>query len=249
MCSSSKAGVISILFSISVLFVQAQQRSYKWMVGINGGAMIYQGDLAPSTLGSYKTPSFTVGISAAKILNPYFAVRANAVVGKLRGDDAKYNSPVWRQYRNLNFSSPVTEFSVQLLWNPFGNNSNELGLRITPYLFGGAGVSFVNISRDYNKMDTTVFSFNSKQQVGLKQDTAKGLPRSLLVLPVGAGLSFYLSPRWSLNLETIFRYTFTDYLDGFSYVANPTQKDYYHTHTVGLVYRFGGKDRLDCPKF
>lgn len=231
------------------MFVQAQQSSGKWMVGINGGAMIYQGDLAPSSLGSYKTPSFTVGIAAVRILNSYFAVRANAVFGKLRGDDAQYSSPEWRQYRNLIFVTPVTEFSAQLQWNPFGNNSNELGMKVTPYLFGGAGVSFVNISRDYSKLDTAVFSFNSKQQLGLKQDTATLPPRSLFVLPVGAGLSFYLSPRWSLNLETSFRYTFTDYLDGFSYVANPKQKDYYHTHTVGLVYRFGGKDKLDCPKF
>jgi hypothetical protein len=239
------------LFSITALMANAQQ-SYKWMVGVNAGAMIYQGDLTPSPFGSYKTASFTAGVSAAKILNSYFAVRANAIFGKLRGDDAKYSTPSWRQSRNLNFSTPVTEFSAQLLWNPFGNNSNEVGMRITPYLFAGAGVSFLNIKRDYSKIDTTVFTFNSKTQTGLKQDTAVTPPRSLFVLPVGAGLSFYLSPRWSLNYELGFRYTFSDYIDGFSYVANPNQKDFYHTQTLGLVYRFGGSaanDKLGCPKY
>jgi hypothetical protein len=248
----SKAIVAVILFSTPVIFVHGQS-GYKWMVGVNAGAMIYQGDLTPSALGSYKTSSFSFGISAAKIMSPYFAIRANAVFGKLRGNDAAYKNPPWRQYRNFNFTSPVTEFNAQLIWSPYGNNSNETGQRLTPYLFGGAGVSFTNISRDYSRMDTTVFIFSSKEQNGLKMDNAKSLPRTLFVLPVGAGLSYYLSPHWSLNYELTFRYTFTDYLDGFSYAANPNQKDYYHTHTMGLVYRFGGngggdgKDNLGCP--
>ena len=251
MGSLLKATTAIILFFSVNSSVNAQQGGYKWMIGINAGTMIYQGDLTPSALGSYKTPSFTFGISAGKILNSYFALRANAVFGKLRGDDAAYNNPSWRKSRNFNFTSPVTEFNAQLLWSPYGNNSHETGQRFTPYLFGGAGVSFVNISRDYSRMDTTVFVFSSKQQSGLKLDSAKNLPTTLLVLPVGAGVSYYLSPGWSLNYEFTFRYTVSDYLDGFSYAANPNQKDYYHTHTIGLVYRFGGSgggsDKLGCP--
>ena len=209
MGSVSKAAAVTFFFSAIILFVNAQQgSSYKWMVGLNAGTMIYQGDLTPSSLGSYKTPSFTFGISAGKILNPYFAVRANAVFGKLRGDDAAYDNPSWRKRRNFNFSTPVTEFNAQLLWSPYGNNSHETGQRITPYLFAGAGLSFVNISRDFSRMDTTVFTFNSKQQGGLKTDSAKSRPRTLLVLPVGAGLSYYLGSRWSLNYEFTFRYVF-----------------------------------------
>lgn len=252
MSTLSKAVIAAILF-LAPVFVQAQD-GYKWMVGINGGAMIYQGDLTPSSLGSYKTASPVFGFSVARILNPYFAIRANAAFGKLKGDDAAYDDPAWRKSRALNFSTPVTELSAQFVWNPFGNNSNELTMKVTPYLFGGAGVSFMNIKRDFSRLDTTVFSFNSKTQAGLMQDTAKTLPRSLLVLPAGAGLSFYLSPRWSLNYEFGFRYTFSDYIDGFSYVANPNQKDFYHSHTLGLVYRFGGggsngngSDKLGCP--
>jgi opacity protein-like surface antigen len=252
MGSLSKATVIVILFSAVFLSSNAQQSGYKWMVGVNAGAMIYQGDLTPSSKGSYKTPSFTFGISAGKILNSYFAVRANAVFGKLRGDDAAYDNPAWRKSRSFNFSTPVTEFNAQLLWSPYGNTNHETGQRFTPYLFAGAGVSFVNISRDYSMLDTTVFAFGSKQQNGLTIDSARSLPRTLLVLPAGAGISYALSSRWSLNYELGFRYTFTDYLDGFSQAANPNQKDFYHTQTLGLVYRFGGSggggsDKLGCP--
>lgn len=247
----SKAVIAVILFSGILVYAQGQN-GYKWMVGINGGAIIYQGDLTPSSSGSYKTASPVAGFSIARIINPYFAIRGNLALGKLRGDDAAYNDPAWRKSRALSFSTPVTELSAQFMWNPFGNSSNELGMRFTPYLFAGAGVNFVNISRDYSRMDTTVFSFNSKTQAGLQQDAATSLPRSLLVLPVGAGLAYRLGSRWSLNYELNFRYTFTDYLDGFSYTANPNQKDYYHSHTLGLVYRFGGSgghgaDKLGCP--
>jgi hypothetical protein len=36
-------------------------------------------------------------------------------------------------------------------------------------------------------------------------------------------------------------------VDGFSYAADPNQKDFYHSHTIGLVYRFGKNNQLDCP--
>ncbi len=251
MGNHSKATAAVILFFASIFSVQAQN-GYKWMAAVNGGVIIYQGDLTPSSLGSYKTASPVLGFSIARIMSPYFAIRGNAAFGQLKGNDAAYDNPAWRKSRALAFSTPVTEISAQAVWNPFGNNSNELGMRFTPYLFAGAGINFINVSRDYSRMDTTVFSFNSKTRVGLEQDAAVTPPRSLFVLPVGAGLSYYLGSRWSLNYELNFRYTFSDYADGFSYTANPNQRDYYHSHTIGLQYRFGGTgghgaDKLGCP--
>jgi hypothetical protein len=40
----------------------------------------------------------------------------------------------------------------------------------------------------------------------------------------------------------------TDYLDGFTKAANPSKKDHYYTHTIGLIYSFGEKNTLACPK-
>lgn len=242
-----KVYVVALL--LAAVSVQAQPKTpYKWMVGINAGVMIYQGDLTPSDFGSYKTPSATFGIHVSRILNPYFAIRAGLIFGRFRGDDSAYADPSWRRHRNLMFSSPVSELSAQVVWNPFGNNSNELGQRITPYLFAGAGFSNLNIKRDFSRFDTTVFNYKTSQFTGLGVDTARQPPGSVFVMPVGAGLSFYLSPKFSLTLETTFRYTFNDYIDGFSYAGNPKTNDYYHTNTIGLVYRFGKTDPYECPK-
>ena len=96
-------------------------------------------------------------------------------------------------------------------------------------------------------MDSVAFPQSSKQRQGLGIDSVRSLPRSVFVLPLGIGVAYYLSPKFSLTFETIFRYTFTDYLDGFSHAADPNQKDAYHSHTIGLVYRFGKTSQLDCP--
>ena len=248
MNASLKKAILFLVIVAGNLYVFAQKEERKWQLGINGGLMIYQGDLTPSAFGSYKTATPTVGLYLSRILNPYFAVRANAAFGSLKGDDAKYSNPSWRKLRAFNFSTPVTEISGLLVWNPFGNNNNEIGMRFTPYLLGGAGVSFLNISRDYSKMDSVAFPPSSKQRQGLGVDSVHSLPRSLFdALPLGAGIAYYLSPKFSLTFETIFRYTFTDYLDGFSHAADPKQKDAYHSHTIGLVYRFGKTSQLDCP--
>lgn len=246
MNNSLRIAAVLALVSVSK-YTSAQKEEWKWQAGLNAGLLVYQGDLTPSTLGSYRTATPTVGLYVSRILNPYFAIRANAVFGSLKGDDARYSSPSWRKLRNLNFSTPLTEVTGLFVWNPYGNNSNEIGMRFTPYLMGGAGITFLNIRRDYSKMDRTAFPEGSKQRLGVSLDSVHSLPRSTFALPLGAGVAYYLNSQFSLTFETLYRYTFTDYLDGFSHAADPNHKDAYHSHTLGLVYRFGKKNQLDCP--
>lgn len=205
----------------------------------------------PLQLGPVKHPLLQFGINVSRVLNPYFSIRANLALGKLRGNDSACSDPAWRCQRNYNFNTPVTEFSALMVWNLFGNNSNELGRRFSPYLFAGAGVSWLNISRDYSRLNKACFGSSSKEQLGLVIDSIKSLAGSIPVIPVGAGIQYYFSPSISLTAETNFRYAFTDYLDGFSYGANPRQKDAYHSHTLGMIYRCGnasgGKNGVGCP--
>ncbi|MEO5891508.1 MAG: DUF6089 family protein [Ferruginibacter sp.] len=226
---------------------QAQIDWSKWQVGVNGGIFVYQGDLTPTDVGSYKTTKPAFGVYVSRILNPSFLLRTNLAVGKLYGNDAKYNTPVWRQQRNFNFTTPVTEISALLVWNMMGNNSNEMGQRFSPYIFGGVGVNFIKVNRDASNFNTHYFASLTNVTNGLRADMNRSTPGAALVVPVGLGMQFYLTPKLSLTAETSFRYTFTDYLDGFSLGANPNKKDFYHSHTIGLLYRFGKGNRLGCP--
>ena len=243
----NKAGVFTIAVLIaSISITNAQLNLSKWQVGVNGGIFVYQGDLTPETLGSYKTLQPAAGFYISRILNPSFILRTNLAFGKLLGVESRYETPAYRKQRNLRFSTPVTEISELLVWNMFGNNSNEIGNRFSPYLFGGVGVSFLNINRSSNL--NKVFFVNEPQvEIGLAADLNKTPPKTVLVIPFGAGIEYYLFPNLSVTAETNFRYTFTDYLDGFSYAANPKTNDFYQSHTIGLVYKFGKRNQLDCP--
>ena len=81
----------------------------------------------------------------------------------------------------------------------------------------------------------------------LAKDLATGPPTLIPVLPVGAGVEFALSPRISVLVETAYRFTPTDYLDGFSKAANPSRLDHYQTHSAGIKYNFRKKNEVNCP--
>ena len=102
-------------------------------------------------------------------------------------------------------------------------------------------------------MNTTIFGEGSDVAAGLPIDIQHGIPRTIAALPVGIGAEYPISERFSANIETSYRFLFTDYLDGFSQSANPKKVDHYHSSSVGLIYKFGknsggGKNgKVGCP--
>lgn len=225
-------------------FIQAQIVSGKNEIGVNIGALIYQGDLSPKAVGSVKTARPMLGIYYNRILTPYWSFRANLNVGSLHGDDSRFTQPAYMQHRNFNFSSSVVELSAMGVYNIYGNNDNFR--KFSTYLFGGAGVSFLNIKRDYSRLDTAYFSSSAKLVSGIATDSAARLPRAIPIIPMGIGIKYTLLPRISLVAEGTYRYLFTDYLDGFSHAANPKLKDSYYGVSIGAVFNFG-KDQMACP--
>lgn len=234
-----------VICSSITLPVQAQTNQQQYEVGIQTGPFIYQGDLTPSALGSFKTWTNSIGINGSKILNASFLVRGNLFFSKLRGNEALYSHPEYRQQRSFNFSTPLVELTGQLVYNPLARNYADRGL--APYVFAGAGFNYLNIKRDWSNMNTEYFNSESAVAQGLLQDQQKQLPRFIPVLPLGVGVRYNLSSRFAVTAETAYRLTFTDYLDGFSQSVNPAKNDHYHSTTIGLVYRIGKKNTLACP--
>ena len=229
-------------------FLYAQPVSPKYELGIMGGVLVYQGDLTPTETGSYKTMKPVFGIYGNRILTNTLAVRLGLAFGKLKGDDAKYENPAWRQQRNFNFTTPVTEISALVIYDVFGRNKSESGIRsFRPYIFGGIGFSFLKIKRDWSNFNYVYFNAESEVVAGLAADINHSLPRAVLVFPIGIGMKYSISKHFSITAESAYRPTTTDYLDGFSRGANPDKKDQYYSHTIGLVYKFGVKNKLDCP--
>lgn len=236
-----------VLLSVGYRPATAQINLSKYEMGIKAGVFIYQGDLAPSDAGSNKTLRPQFGIFASRLLSRSFAFRLNFDAGSLKGDDSKYESPAWRQDRNFKFSSPVFELSAQVVWDILGRNYSRPINTLSPYLFAGIGYSYINVKRDWSNMNTAVFTPETTVPAGLAIDAAASNRQGALVFPVGIGLRYALTQKISLVGESAYRFTTTDYLDGFSYSANPSKKDHYYSHSLGVIYSFGKKNSWDCP--
>lgn len=243
-----KSSLKNILFILVPLFalsggLRAQSPfDSKYEIGLNAGTFIYQGDLAPSDVGSFKTPGWVVGIYASRRLTQKLAVRLDLSFGQLRGDDAAYDEPDWRKERALKFKTPVTEVAGLLVWDAFGTNR-----RFTPYLFAGIGYAFLDIERDYSRFN---YQYFADQGLGedLQRDIEHELPRSQFIVPMGIGVRYALNDKVGLHAEGAYRHVSTDYLDGFSQAGNPLRDDAYYKFSVGVSYKLGKKDPLDCPR-
>lgn len=244
-----KAVFISIIFTICASkTLQAQFVPSNYEIGINFGTLVYQGDLSVIRFGYTKSLKPSIGVFASKFISEYFSLRANLNIGKIGADDSKYSAPDYKKHRALNFTTPVTEVSANLVWNIFGYNFGNDQRRLSPYLFAGAGLAFVNIKRNWSGFDTAYFGgAKSSVSQGLGIDTLHQTPSVLPILPVGIGLKYMLTPQLSLNAEATYRIMSNDYLDGFSHVANPNNSDYYYGFTIGISYKFGN-NKYDCPK-
>lgn len=230
-------------FLSGITHAQDKKTNYEW--GLNLGFMVYQGDLSNGRFGSFRTEKLFFDLHATKLLGDFFSARLNVSMGKLKGDDSKYKDPEYKRHRNFNFSSPVYELSARVLWDPTGKNYSIKG--IAPYIFAGAGFSFLNIKNDWSQHDKDYFPVNADVLTQLSADSAHGVPGTIPVFPLGGGLKYFISPTWALNAEVSYRVTSTDYLDGFSKSANPDFKDSYLSYSVGIIYRPGKKDPLSCP--
>ena len=234
-----------LYFCNSAGFCQSKWSDFDF--GIHVGTLIYQGDLTPGPLGYTKTIRPMVGLNISKNLTQYFSVRGNVDFGSVLADDSKYSSPAWKKERNFKFSTPVTELSLHGIFNFQGENNRINSHRFQTYIFGGPGISFINIARDFSGFNRNSTSFKTSMVSGLTADSLHTLPRAILVIPMGAGVKYIVGPKISLTAEFTYRLLTTDYLDGFKYAADKNKNDSYYGLSIGLLYKpiF---NKYQCPR-
>ena len=241
----TRSAIFSFSFFISFDGFSQSGSLPKWEAGVNVGAYMYQGDLTTHRYGSIETIQPGLGISGTRIINKAFSARLMFNMARLAGNESIYEYPRWRQQRNFSYTASLKELILSLHWNILGTNYNEV--KFEPYVFAGAGASFVNIKRDYSKFNAVYFGDQSPVVSGLAVDASTPTPRVVPVVPLGGGLRYHVSPRIVLNLEGSYRLMYTDYLDGFSKSANPKMNDHYSSLTIGASYKFGSKEKYGCP--
>jgi hypothetical protein len=240
--------VLTLIFCES-LTVRGQLDKAKLQIGLGAGVFVYQGDLTPEILGSYKTlkPSFSIYVT--KIMTPLLSLRTELAFGSLSGDDSKYANPAYRQQRNFNFQSPLFELSELLVADLLRDNMSKQFYGLSPYVFSGIGFTYLNIHRDYSRFNTEYFASEPSTLHGLSTDAQHSLPKLIPVIPIGVGIKYPITQKIMITAETSYRVTFSDYIDGFSQAANPSRRDSYQSHNVGIVYRFVSNNTMKCPVF
>src|SRR5579863_9802745 len=179
----------------------------KWEFGLNAGLYIYQGDLAPSIVGSYKPGLLSLGATAYadRVLTRFLAMRTSLTVAGLKGDDRKYDREAWRYARALRFHTSVVEAAESFVWDLFGNNDARGRTRFSPYVLAGVGYAFLGVHRDASRFNANYFGGQSVIANGLKADTATKPPGGVAIIPVGIGMRCALSSGWSVSLEAVYR--------------------------------------------
>jgi hypothetical protein len=237
----------ALLLFITVLFSQpGLAQLAKLELGVNAGWFVYQGDLTPSRFGSFKTKHFGIDLYVSKPINNTFSLRTNLAISKLEGDDSRFSFPEYRQQRNFYFKSPLLEVSEILVGNILPQKNN--GKQVVPYAFGGIGLAFLNIKRDWSRINREYFPPGAEIWSGLAIDSAHSTQRIIPVIPAGIGVKYFISEKWAVTVEGSYRFSFTDYIDGFSQSVNPKQNDHYYSVTIGISHTSGVYDRLKCPQ-
>lgn len=206
--------------------VMAQNKTENFSVGLQFGTIEYSGEVAQEIFSFDTGIHPALGLNVAKYITPSFNLRGNFRVGMIDGSSDTYGS----------FENKLFDINV-LLDYKFNNGYilKETSI-ISPYIFVGAG---------------DAISIYTNKTTGVKEQ-----PLAYFNIPMGAGIMFNVTPKFSVSLETHYNYAITDELDGI--VSDDTKwDDSFLYNSIGLNYNFsagadsdgdGVKDKDDkCP--
>ena len=227
-----------IVFLCLFMSVVGFSQNMYWQGGIFTGIGNYSGDVNPMVTPDMSESGLSVGVVGQAYISPKLAFRGSLLYANLRGDDANYPE---RDGRNFRFTTNLVELSAMIEWEPFGSNryyadaQGELVMDrlISPYLFTGIGAGLVNLDTDFSG-----YSGNSQNILdGIREDDQLGNSTTILAIPVGLGVKFDISQRFTLAVEAGARFSFSDYIDGIA-AAGGEGNDLYFTSGLIFYYRF-----------
>lgn len=194
-----------ILASSQTFYAVRKERSLILVGGF--GTASYFGDLKdPGDLIDVK-PSISAGFQF--YFTPRVSVRSELTYFSIKGDDASSSDPS-RVDRNLSFTAGNFELNAVGIVDLF-----PLGRRfyqrpgVNFYGLAGIGVMYMNPKAEYN---------GEKHALQPLKTEDVSYSRFQPVIPYGLGVRFKAGPFFNIGIESVWRKTFTDYLDDVSTV-------------------------------
>lgn len=206
--------IIFVLIALTLSQSSYSQFKEKSEVGIIIGGGNYIGDINPKY--NFYNTNFMLGGIYRYNFNPRWVLRAGASFSKL----GAYDSDSENNIRNLSFKSNITELSLICEFNFFDYQTGSRKHRITPYLYGGLGVFFMNPKTEIFNPLTQRREWVELQPLSTEGQGMEGYdsPYSLtqISIPFGLGVKFSLNSYICIGLDWGLRLTFTDYIDDVS---------------------------------
>lgn len=226
-----------LLLMTTIVSAQNEERYLPaWELGITAGAYTYQGDLTPYKIGSFKTVTPGIQVTAGKYITNTLLLRTGLTFARLKGNDHLYgNRQEYRYYRNYSFSTFLAEFQTMALAFVFNSKMDEQKLQ--PYLAAGGGIVFLNTKSSSAATDFSYFPQSDLPQ-RLAEDAQKNKRKLFFTTIAGAGAKYDLNAGISFTAEALYRFGFNDYIDGFSIAANSAENDQYYSISVGVLIKF-----------
>lgn len=218
-----KAAAIILGLALATSAKAQTDDQYLMEVGAGVGLVAYEGDFNGSPLSGMQPMGTAI---LRRIFNPYMGLKLSASYGKLKGqsDNVDTYYPTYQQ-TTYEFDNTLVDVSLVYEYNfwPYGTGRDYRGAkRLTPYVFGGIGATYVTGGGD------NVFTAN---------------------VPIGLGVKYKLGQRLNLGLEWAMHFSLSDKLDG---VEDPyaikssglfKNTDCYSALQLTLTYSFMAKCR------
>ena len=230
--------------------------------GLNFGPSFFLGDL-----GGHRgkgTPFLKdLNLQLTKMMKGFFftiypfrwlGLRAAVDYTYLEGRDDIINTTgideLWRKQRNLDFRTDVWEAygCLEIFPTMFFNTNSEYESRLRPYGLMGIGIFHFNPQgslTDANGNKTWYYLQPLRTEGEGMAEYPKSKPYKLtqMNIPIGGGIKYYLSERFNLSWEILYRKTFTDYIDDVSknYIDQRDFSKYLSAQNASIAVRISDK--------
>lgn len=189
-----------------------------YTIGIN--TIKYNGDISQSI--SNFRPGATVAITFP--LAEKVHLRFHGAYGSYQAADSLSSK---NKIRNLSFKSPLAEIGGTVIYEPLKNSRSEFFRKahISPYLLYGLNFFYISPSAKYQGTWYDLQELGTEGQ-NLPSNLANSYPKPYkkyqFGVPIGGGISYYVNSGFSFNVECMYHFTFTDYMDdvGAKYYPN-----------------------------
>ena len=226
--------LLLVVAMFTCISLYSQKTQFPWEFGLNVGLSSLGGDLVENDIIILSQPSFSASALIRRRLGNSFALRGQIMYGGLNSDDNEVGFPS----RGWSSETSVIEPSLALEFEPFNGKRFADGARgksiLSPYVSAGVGYGiWGDVDVDFNGATNSDIAADITDEA----DDSGGV-----VIPLGVGLKYYISPKASLGLDFTYRMTGADLIDGVSRSANPAQDDAYVTTALTFATGFGKPD-------